>query len=582
MFCAKVRLLSFILACSVVAPIPAWSARFIDTSSSWTEKYINRLSDKGVISAADDGKFLPDKPVTRAQLSAWLVKVLGIENQSTPATSSFPDVKPGDWFFKPVEIIRQNNYISGYADGFRPNQFIQRAEVMVIISRTLNMPELDADRVAAELAKYSDGNKVPAWAKQGVAQCSAAGICVDDGNPKLLNPTAIATRGQTAALLSKLDEYEARQSIAQADKSAKPLQPETAGTAPVAGAAQPAANGDTASATNTSSQTAMNAQVSRDLFNPAAAQSQPASAPTGTALAAAQPAVAPTQPAASPTQTAEANESTQVPYAQPQFVSQQPQNELQQPQYMPQQSQYAPAYNQARPTYLQGAVSTMAAGTDLNAHLARTIDSSSARKGDTVTATVYEPIYVNGQMVLPSGTRFEGLITYARSAKRFRAGENGKIDIKFIFVDLPDGRRYPISASVDGKRIHLAGGTAAGRVGKTLAATGIGAGAGAIGGTTFGALAGIVDNNMGGSLLAGALVGTTIGAAAGTIVGVVRKGSDVQLPAGTAVPIRLESPLTITAPSYGGGYGRQAMYSQSQYAPSAYAQPPPAPYNGRR
>ena len=40
---------------------------------------------------------------------------------------SFADVgRPDDWFFRPVEIIRQYNYISGYADGFRScsNQFI--------------------------------------------------------------------------------------------------------------------------------------------------------------------------------------------------------------------------------------------------------------------------------------------------------------------------------------------------------------------------------------------------------------------------------------------------------------------------
>jgi hypothetical protein len=194
--------LTIALALSFCLQAPAWSARFIDTNGGWTEKYINRLSDKSIISAASDGKFNPDKPVTRAQFADWLVKVLGIDNQPVPPASSFADVKPDDWFFRPVEIIRQNNYISGYADGFRPNQFIQRAEVLTILSRTLNAPEPDLNQIAAELKKFDDGAKVPGWAKTGVAQASIAGIIVNEQDPKLLNPTSIAMRGETAALLS--------------------------------------------------------------------------------------------------------------------------------------------------------------------------------------------------------------------------------------------------------------------------------------------------------------------------------------------------------------------------------------------
>jgi S-layer homology domain len=524
----KVRLLSLLAVSCMVAPMPAWSARFVDTSSSWTEKYINQLSDKGIIPSTQDGQFYPNKPITRAQLSAWLVKVLGIENQQTPDTSGFPDVKPSDWFFKPVEIIRQNNYISGYADGFRPNQFMQQAEVLTIIARTLNLPDLDAEKATAELSQFSDADKVPGWARQGVAQACAAGIYVNGQDEHKLNPTALATRGQTAAFLSKLDEHQGRELVAQVDKRAEQPNADTSVAATSQVATQPA---DASAAALPAAQSPMNAQVSREMFSPPTQQapSQPAPEQTSNLPA----------PVPPPPMQGQANQAP-VAYAPP--------------QYLPQQTQSAPAPNsytatQPLPYHLQGALATVAAGTDLRAHLATSLDSATSRVGDPVTATVYEPIYVNGQVALPSGSRFTGTVSYVRSAKHFRAGQYGKIAVKFVFVETPDGRRFPINGSIDDRKAKMAGGTPIGRVGKELAATGIGAGGGALTGTAVGAVAGLIDHNMGGSILAGALIGTTIGGTTGAIVGVVCKGQDISIPVGTTLPIKLEDPLTITPAS---------------------------------
>ena len=58
---------------------PSWAARFIDLGGVWSEKYVNQLSDQGVIGAEPDGKFRPTQPVTRAMFAYWLVKILGLE-----------------------------------------------------------------------------------------------------------------------------------------------------------------------------------------------------------------------------------------------------------------------------------------------------------------------------------------------------------------------------------------------------------------------------------------------------------------------------------------------------------------------
>ncbi|HEY9790073.1 MAG TPA: S-layer homology domain-containing protein [Candidatus Obscuribacterales bacterium] len=510
----RAKTLTVLLAASFCLQTPGFCARFVDTSGKWTEKYINSLSDKGIILPASDGKFNPDKPVTRAELAEWLVKILGLENQPVPSSSSFPDVKPTDPFFRAVEIIRQNNYISGYADGFRPRQFIQRAEVITILSRTLNAPEPDLNRIAAEMAKYSDSDKVPGWAKTGIAEASIAGIIVNDENSKLLNPTSIATRGDTAALLSKLDEYKTQKDIDRLSASA----PTATGTAFSGAPAAP-------------QQPPFSAAVSREMYNPPAGTLPPPQYPAA-------PFSQPPQYAPPPTQQ---QYSSQTAYGQP-------------PQFGP-----AGGYQQAPPGYLQGGITTVASGTNFQAKLMNTLDSASSQQGEPVQATLGQPIYSNGIEAVPAGSRLIGSVTSVLSAKRFKAGANGKIEIKFTELDTPDGRKFPLAATVDGGQIRLTGGTNAGRAGKALMTTGIGAGGGAVVGTALGAIVGGMSNsqNMGKSVAMGAIFGTAIGAGGGAVAGVVRKGSEVKFPAGMSLPIKLDAALQITPqppqPYYGTG-----------------------------
>jgi hypothetical protein len=508
----SVKILALAMVAGCVYQTEAQAARFIDTAGNWTERYVNLMSDKGVIGSEKDGKFRPDAPVTRAVLAAWMVKVLGLNDQPVPSTPSFPDVKPSDWFFKPVEIIRQNNYISGYADGFRPNQFIQRAEVISILARPLNSATPDDNQIQSELSKYSDGNRVPDWARVGVTQASQAGLIVDR-DTTTIHPTTIATRGETAALLSKLDECMTRRAAATASNPAPPQ-----GSTPGA-------------------QTAV---APPNYGNP---------------------------PPGPPPQ-----QYPPPPYGQSPYSGQ----VSSQGQYGYQgyggQGQYAPQ-GYPPPNYLQGNVQTVAQGTKFRANLKNTLDSGSSQPGEEVTATVGEPIYANGTEVVPAGSRIVGSVTEVTSAKRFHFGRNGKIDIRFTAIETPDGRRFPLSASVDSNEVHLTGGSTAGRVGKSAAAVGGGALGGAALGTALGAIVGGTSGggHVGKATGMGAIFGTALGAGVGGVGAAVRKGSEVKLKAGMSLPVQLDQSLQISGGP--GSYGQPPPYG----APAYGAQPP---YNG--
>ena len=86
-------LLSALLVCCMGTT--AFAAQYPDvTAKHWAKPYIDRWSDSGILKGYPDGKFHPDDPVTRGQLSAILYSILGVE---PIAGYSYPDLPKTAW-----------------------------------------------------------------------------------------------------------------------------------------------------------------------------------------------------------------------------------------------------------------------------------------------------------------------------------------------------------------------------------------------------------------------------------------------------------------------------------------------------
>lgn len=558
-------ILTGLLAASlfVSSALPVWAARFTDLSGNWSEKYVNALSDAGVISAEADGKFRANEPVTRAQLAAWLVKTLGIDNQSVPPTPSFSDVKPSDWYYKAVEIAKQNNYIAGYPDGFRPKQFMQRGEMISIIARSLNTPVPDSGTVVKTLSKYPDKAKIPDWARTGMAQAELAGILTSKDNDATADAAAIATRGDTAAILAKLSDYRSdlavKQALANPNQNSANNTNSTATRTPSGYA--PSQN--TATGNNVTGINAIGNNANYGNQNPYYMGQPPQQIAQG---GYGQQGYPPPQ----------GNWQGQVQTGQGQYPGPgQPETfGSQSPlQFQQQTPQYANNGYQGGPP-LSGRVVVVGAGTQFQATLRNTLDSGSTVVGEPVEATLSAPIYSGGMEVVPAGSRVLGSVTNVVSAKRFRFGANGRIDIRFNSVETPDGRRFPLTASVNDTQIKLVGGSTAGRVGKGALTTAVGAGSGAALGTALGAIVGATSRGQVGRATGmGAVFGTAIGGGVGLVGAGVRKGSEVKITSGTPLPVQLDESMQVT--TGGGGY-QQPYQPQGGYPPQQqqYQQPP--------
>ncbi|GLC88058.1 InlB B-repeat-containing protein [Lysinibacillus piscis] len=142
--------------------------------------------------------FATDRVKTTTKLYAkWL------ENNSQPIPTPIPE-KPSkpvitfsdiknNWAQEMIEDITSRGIITGYPDGtFRPNEFIKRQHVVVMIARAF---ELEAIR---EITPFTDVSASHPY-YEAITKLQQAGII--DGSKGAFNPDAIITRAQMAKIL---------------------------------------------------------------------------------------------------------------------------------------------------------------------------------------------------------------------------------------------------------------------------------------------------------------------------------------------------------------------------------------------
>lgn len=93
---------------------------------------VRYLKAMGIISGYPDGRFHPDDPVSRAALAVMIAKSKGLA--PNPAAAAFKDVAQSHWAAGAIGAVKAAGYIRGYPDGtFRPEKPVTRAEVSALL-----------------------------------------------------------------------------------------------------------------------------------------------------------------------------------------------------------------------------------------------------------------------------------------------------------------------------------------------------------------------------------------------------------------------------------------------------------------
>jgi hypothetical protein len=184
-------------------------------------------------------------------------------------------------------------------------------------------------------------------------------------------------------------------------------------------------------------------------------------------------------------------------------------------------------------------------GTQVHLTLLSGISSAVARDGDPFVAVVAEPVYLGSQLLLPAGTRVNGIIGTVEKARRFSILRGqAYMNLTFRSIEV-DSRLIPVQMSIltieqphgqaDGKRrkdVKIEEGQVVQEKhdikGDIVGGT-IGTGGGALVGAVFSHVA----------------RGFGLGLAGSAAYIVARKGKDLELPAQTGMLIRMDNTITV-------------------------------------
>ncbi len=175
------------------------------------------------------------------------------------------------------------------------------------------------------------------------------------------------------------------------------------------------------------------------------------------------------------------------------------------------------------------------AGQILHCRLTATLSTGIDKTGDPFTATVSEPLSVEGQSVIPAGSILQGRITELDRPGHLKGV--GQMLLSVESIRLPSGAAIPVSATLVGEhgahgaKVVNEEGTIEGPNSRlrTLAVIG--------GGTAAGGLVGAIFHAT--------PWGLAVGGAAGLVDRAMHRGKDLNLPAGTGLDFELTRNLTL-------------------------------------
>ena len=189
----------YVALCQIT--VAATAASFTDTSGHWAEDYIEQMVADGYLSGYSDGSFQPDRPITRAEFSAILMRILhDKQGLALSGSASFKDTAT-HWARDYIAAAASQGIASGMGDGyFRPDASVTREQITVLLTNAVK-----GNGAGLPLA-FSDSSSVSSWARDSVAFASSQGWIsgYSDGS---FGPARSATRAEVCAMLCRFCQY---------------------------------------------------------------------------------------------------------------------------------------------------------------------------------------------------------------------------------------------------------------------------------------------------------------------------------------------------------------------------------------
>jgi len=108
-----------------------------DTLSAWYTEAIEKIVSLGIMRGFEDGTFRPNNNITRQDMAITICNMLNLDVSTGTIDVKLNDID-GVYGEASIRKLASLGIINGYEDGtFRPNSYITRAEVKILLNRVL-------------------------------------------------------------------------------------------------------------------------------------------------------------------------------------------------------------------------------------------------------------------------------------------------------------------------------------------------------------------------------------------------------------------------------------------------------------
>lgn len=168
-------------------------------SGSWYESAVQYCLNNNYMSGESETKFNPNGTVSRAQVVQVLYNLEG-QPGYTSGHTPFVDITPGSWYYNAVRWGEENGIASGTsATTFEPNTPVTREQVATFFANYAKFKN-NYSGAQSDLSKYSDQNKISAWAKENISWAVNYGLMSGTSNTTL-DPQGTCIRAQLAQFI---------------------------------------------------------------------------------------------------------------------------------------------------------------------------------------------------------------------------------------------------------------------------------------------------------------------------------------------------------------------------------------------
>lgn len=166
--------------------------------NDWSRPALVFAVENKVLAGDENHNLNPEKNITRAEMAAVLVRLLGATEECD--LSAYTDVEAGAWYCKELSVAVNAGIFGGVSPtSMQPNNPITREQAIVVLSRAFGITDINR----SAYKNFSDGDRISDYARDALSAMKTQGLAngYPDGS---FHPQGSITRAEVAQLLFNL------------------------------------------------------------------------------------------------------------------------------------------------------------------------------------------------------------------------------------------------------------------------------------------------------------------------------------------------------------------------------------------